>query len=48
VHLQNYHGVLIDVDTTFADISKCFLVVFDEVSDNLEWYLKCLEVEEDI
>ena len=47
-HLQNYHGESIEDNASFTDISSYFPAVFDEVSDNLEWYLRCLENDEDI
>lgn len=47
-HLQSYHGESIEDNASFADISSYFPAVFDEVSDNLEWYLRCLENAEDI
>ncbi len=46
-HLQSYHGESIEDSASFTDISSFFPAVFDEVSDNLEWYLRCLENAED-
>ena len=47
-HMRSYHGGPIEVDPSFADISRHFPAVFDKVSGNLECYLKSLENNEDI
>jgi hypothetical protein len=47
-YLSGYQGTVLDDEASFADISTYFPDVYEKVSENLEWYLKRLEGNENV
>lgn len=42
-HLNTYHGFSLSHDLTMENVARFLPMIFDKISDNLEWYIQTLE-----